>query len=375
MSVQMYGSFKGYDSFSTVSRQIAWALRRRHIHGSVYAIKTANPVYTDVPWNVNLYSRAPVGIYVGYPAESSGWLAGHKHRILVTVCETDRLPPEWVHEANMATLVVVPSEWCAGVYRTAGVKVPVMVVPHGVSHVLTDSLTAPTPTPTAPIQSAASPRLLHVSGALSFPARKGTSQLLLAFAELIEEGYRASLELKLPAAPIGVLKAVGDLNRRLKIPRIGLVQHKELHPALMPDFYRQYDAVIQPSRGEGFGMVPLEARAVGVPAVLTKATGHLQHFQAGVDIPIEVGNIRPLETQGNNFGGAPSVKISAVKNALRTLLDDLPMWKRKARNWATTQGEKWTWETVLRPFSSTVKTLSLDESPKKPGEEAGLRGI
>jgi len=58
-----------------------------------------------------------------------------------------------------------------------------------------------------------------------------------------------------------------------------------LPPAGMADLYAATDVVLKLSRGEGLGMAPLEAAAVGTPSVVTPYGGHgdwLRHGSNGV---------------------------------------------------------------------------------------------
>ena len=49
----------------------------------------------------------------------------------------------------------------------------------------------------------------------------------------------------------------------------------------MAAIYQQYNLLCQPSRSEGFGLCPLEARASGVPVCATLCTGHGCHMENG----------------------------------------------------------------------------------------------
>jgi len=57
--------------------------------------------------------------------------------------------------------------------------------------------------------------------------------------------------------------------------------------AQVADLYRSVDALVQPSRGEGFGLPALEAMACGTPTAATTNTGHAEFVDqlGGVAIP------------------------------------------------------------------------------------------
>ena len=62
----------------------------------------------------------------------------------------------------------------------------------------------------------------------------------------------------------------------------GAIEVLEDVPSSPEDFaeeLRTVTAVLQPSRAEGFGLIPLQAVACGTPALLTGATGHAEYVE------------------------------------------------------------------------------------------------
>ena len=354
-TIQFYGYWHGSGSFARISNAIGWALRRRGLQGNVMQINEYSPRYEDTPWPVGFNKGAEVAICVGYPLSAQGWLDGHAQRVLVTVCETDPIPKAWVDACNTTTLVVVPSEWCKEVLEASGVNVPIMVVPHGVDRIIN-------PVPQV-CPRGEHVKLLHVTGALSFPWRKSTSQVLLAYKHLKKTHPELALFLRTPRTP-SLDRALAELNA----PGIVLEGQSQNGDIL----YESYDAVIQPSRGEGFGMVPLEARCLGVPALLTRLTGHGQHFATGVDIEVHAGHTALMSSQDNNGGFAPTVTVQAVGHAIEELLADLQGHQQRATAWAVKKAHLWRWTRVLQPLVKEVAKMIRRRHSLRLGEEAGL---
>lgn len=370
MSIQLYGHWDGRGSFSSVSYALAWALKRARVPGTLYQIKSLRPSYPNVtPFPVGMNNRADVGIYIDYPEASVGWLKTHQQRVLVTVCETKPVPAEWVEAANKATLVVVPSRWCASVFKEAGVKTEIMIVPHGVSQFLLDASgdAVHTDVHARPI------KMLHVSGAVSFPQRKGTPQLMRAFADLFarDSGYVGldlELHLKMPRTS-GLDRAIASLGDDVA-QRIQIVDEWWPERDLRRK-YRAYDVVVQPSRGEGFGMVPLEARAAGVPVVATTWGGHSEHCTPHNVVQVEAAGLaETMATQGNPFGRAPTVSAATVKTALLDFLQNQSLYKSRAAN---ANMQAWLWSRVTAPFAKRIAKMTASPHALRPGEEAGLR--
>lgn len=356
-TLQIYGQFHNYLSFSNVSRAFCRFFAKRGQHYNIWSTTGLEKVpYVDVPGQPALNSLADVGVYFGYPTTAVGWLKGHPTKVIVTVCETDRIPNEWAGSCNDADLIIVPSTYVANVFRASGIHKPIHVVPHG--------------TPRLKIRTKAPKELsfLHVSGSVSFPARKGTSQVLLAWKSFIRDYPDAKLTLRMEPTS-GLTEAINqlDLNSSVVIDPAG-------QGFMHPEYLLKYTAVIQPSRAEGFGMVPLEARCQGVPAILTNVTGHTEHYMSACDTEILTGPSSFLQTQGNDCGHAPTLKTQAVLEGLhRFMQDDCIQLKTQA--WANTFAKQWQWDTVLQPLRKIVVPLLKGKRASVFGELLGLRGM
>jgi glycosyltransferase involved in cell wall biosynthesis len=361
--IQVYGQIHNFGSFANVTCSIVEELKRRQLDVGVYGTGAISAQNIRLPIAFN--NASPVGLYVGYPEGGPGWLAGHRHQIMVTVCETDRIPQSWVQACNAVDLVVVPSLWCKAAFERSGVRKPLMVVPHGVHFTMDDVV--------QPSFEHRRTTFLHVSGALSFPARKGTSALLLAFKHFVEReaelrhGYR--LVLKMPKTS-GVMRAVEEVELS---DRVDFLSDESLSNIDMARLIRTVDCVVQPSRAEGFGIVPLEARCLGTPTIMTSVTGHAMHFVPGVDVEVAVGAQTPLETQANPIGSAPSLTVEAIVDALESFDAHKAEQKHRTVMWAKQSARLWTWFEVLKPLVKYLREVDA-RSPIKPGGAASLRG-
>lgn len=363
MSIQVYAPFGDYFSFANVSRAISNELSRKRFDVTIFGINSFSPRYVDVIADVNFRNTADIGIVVGYPEIAPGWLSGHSFKILVTVCETDRIPPSWVDACNVCDLVVVPSKWCREAFIRSGVRTTVLIVQHGIySDICNDAR-----------QTKAREGFLHVSGSLTFAARKGTTKLLRAYKRIVDEGLtKDTLFLQMPNVP-GLRKVIEELD--LVDDTFILSDDLGYGPWAMANELRGYRAVVQPSRAEGFGLVPLEARAVGTPAIITNDTGHTEHFAKDVDTQIRT--VRPmtlLDTQSNPLGFAPLVTEDDVYDGLVRFLAAEEECVENAERWANTSARNWDWSSVLNTFVGEIKQVDKKKNGVTLGGSAGLRG-
>jgi glycosyltransferase involved in cell wall biosynthesis len=139
----------------------------------------------------------------------------------------------------------------------------------------------------------------------------------------------------------------------------------------------QAAAVLQPSAGEGFGLTPLEAKALGVPSIATGWSGHADHLDPNVDVIIGYPHIdERLETQGNAIGRAPRVHPGMVQWGIEQFLPQAEERRAAARRWRREQGPEWTWERVTDAFTTWVANELhhvRQVVPHQYGEESGAR--
>jgi glycosyl transferase family 1 len=363
MSIQLYGQFSDYASIANVSRALACELRRRNARAFVYTVGQSGS-YKEPYLPVGLENGARTGIYVGYPESAPSFLQGHTFKVLVTVCETDHIPGTWVDACKEMDLIVVPSEWCRAAFENSGVKKPIIVVRHGIWSSMLD----------LPDVRTVEDHLtfLHVSGAASFPARKGTSPLLLAFRRFLTEiNGNARLILKM-ARTGGLDRALSELELESNVI---LDSSPSLTPPEMGLLLKCVDAVVQPSRAEGFGIVPLEAKCVGTPSILTNCTGHTEHFAVNTDVQIPNGRLSIIETQGNPIGSAPEVYINDIFDGLVEFARSDAQHKERTRDWSSKNARNWLWNQQLKPLVRLL--LEEDKGTNKRiklGSGSSLRG-
>lgn len=364
--IQLYGRFDGWWSHAVVSRGIVAGLLANGVRGlriwNVAGQFDAPAQYEDVdPRAVVGYdAEAPIGFYVGgYAPMSMQWLSGHPVRGALLIAESETLPADWGQTARTLTRLFVPSHWVKAAFE--GVHVPngrISVLPHGVDatfgaeYLKSTAWRVPPPDATQPLQ------LLHVSGAASFLDRKGTPQLLEAFARvaLAPGAPPMTLTLRTPASeglPINKLLAKLPLQARVLV-RVD--ETPASPPSAIARLVRMHHAVIQPSRAEAFGLVPCEARALGTPVVLTACAGHAEHFDPYDGLVKSFESI-PIVVNGIPVGGrAPKVSVDAVVRALRVLPAKLPAMTRAAQQRAAAgYARKNSWEQKTKLLADWLK--------------------
>ena len=192
--------------------------------------------------------------------------------------------------------------------------------------------------------------------------RKGTLSILRA----MDEHHMSDLcSLDIKCDP-HVAPAIRDIVSRLPYrARREIVINPESIPndGSLAWYIDGFDAVLQPSRAEGFGLVPLEAASIGVPAILTMTTGHkdfcldLDGSEAVESRSTSDGELETFDDSvdkyefmdGEEFYGSPLDPYDIFVSVGR-MRDNLPARNNLAiaNSWAIRQ--KWSWTAVVKKW-------------------------
>lgn len=193
------------------------------------------------------------------------------------IFETDKLPDDYISYLKRSHLIWVPSKWAEAV-----------LISHGLNsdqiHVVHEGVNPDTYHPYCrPKSSTGNIFRFFMCGKKE--TRKGFDELLEGFK--IAFGSDQTIELHLKADYFWRGQAQDDakqdeLSRQIDV--LGLNNVVPIHGALstsdMALLYNNYDAMIFPSRAEGWGLPLIEAIACGLPIISTYYSGHTEYLAA-----------------------------------------------------------------------------------------------
>lgn len=192
----------------------------------------------------------------------------NQYQISYTPWESTILPESWWPNVTYVDEVWTTSDWCANVFESNGLK-NVKVYPHGIDPMW-------------------KPKKREDDGVIKFlhlgePApRKGGQMTVDAFGYLFGNDPRYQLTIK--AWKENTTRIYNNSIDRniIALPdqiysNINII-YDEVDDDRLLEIYYDHDVLIYPSFGEGFGFIPLQALASGMPTICVEEWCHYKKF-------------------------------------------------------------------------------------------------
>lgn len=212
-----------------------------------------------------------------------------------TMLEATRIPKSWVDNCNeYCERIIVPCQQQKQAFIDSGVKRDIEVIPLGL---------IPDQFPLLEREEDDGVFMFGTMGTLTY--RKGTDLLVKAFKQgFPKEKYpNVGLYIKTLASKAGFTNmwfmGAQDL---LQDDRVVMVTESFSPEELIQEFFAKVDCFVFPTRGEGFGLPPLEAMATGLPVICTPFSGTEEFINDKVAYPIAY---KMVDVPNGTAGGYP----------------------------------------------------------------------
>lgn len=293
--------------------------------------------------------EAPAGLAIGEPGV---WplphqLGAHEHKLALVAPNSTWVPPylRSLCQQGGLTSLVAPSRWAQSLFASE-LDVPVHLWQHGIDA----EAFYPDRAATAEMADGHPFTVLHLCSCGTPGERKGTLELLQAWANLDAAGALGEHDLLIVVAPdvvagVPLRQRVEQLRIDAKVRLCGRINGSF---GTMREVYQRAHVVCQPSRCEGFGWIPLEARASGVPVVATACTGHADHIEGVASVIVRHGFAAPIDDGPGAL--APSVSPHEIAEALSYAKRNWEHLAVAALNEADGVRRRWSWERTTKDF-------------------------
>lgn len=362
--IRLYGHTHGEGSFTQVTRGVRRALEHMGVMDGFVSVDWNEPD-TEEPSGCDTF----FSLNCGNPVEvRHACIASHTERWVLVAPNSEGLPPGLIEPLRKNIHgILAPSEWARQVMDDVfEQELPVGVTPHGIM----PEIHAPNLTERMGAMNAycnGEFRVLHLTS--TDTDRKGTRELVKAWAVCKRDG-------KVPERALLVVVAsplyVNHVTHMLRAEGLSPLLDAVVIPGLtlsqktLAMNYSSAHIVCQPSRAEGFGMVPLEARACGVPVVATGCTGHSEHVPRTIRHGMEEGCVviphgpsAPIE----DYAGAraPTIATEDIIECLDLAYSEYKLLHAVALQRADSVRKAWAWETIMAP--GITRLLNREKDP------------
>jgi glycosyltransferase involved in cell wall biosynthesis len=244
-----------------------------------------------------------------------------------TMYESDALPDAWLKRMPNVDELWVPSSWNQEIFAAATNRV-VHLIPLGVNA---------QDFPVRPRVRGEKLRILTFSTQAT-ETRKGTDIAIFAFKAAFRK--RKNVEL--------VIRSTWDCEVALDDPRVTLVQGP-ISTTELAEFYSQFDALLFPSRSEGFGLICLEFMSTGAPAIFADATGMHDYAEFGLTVsarkaPATVGHGRGGDSTEAPYGSWYEPDFDELVDRLQEVDKEYTAVQELAVLNAGRIADEWSWE-------------------------------
>lgn len=285
-----------------------------------------------------------------------------KYKIGFTTTEVNGIPKDWVRVLNEMDEIWTTSEFAKNSIRNSGVKPPIFNMREGVdpNYFHPDI---------KPFENNVDKKFLFISN-FAWGRRKGVNELFEAFSK--EFSYKEDVALVIKALPsyhaMDIKKDMAGLYHQSDSAPI-LVWDAVLPNHLLSGFYAAGHCLVFPTRGEGFGLPPLEALACGVPVITTCYSGMMDYLvKNGKPLPgVELINYKMKKFDGTDsiyyhgFNWAmPSV--SHLRRLMRKVFNNYKEYKEGAMQSSEYVRKEWNWE---KSADLVINRLKQIEKMKK----------
>ena len=287
------------------------------------------------------YREAPIGIAMGFPSDYN--FAPGQYKIGYTAWESTELREGWLERMLMVDELWATSSWTAEVFKNTTGREDIFVYPHGI-------------TPDwRPVQRRLDDgpfRFLHVGE----PQVRKNGQLVVdAFTELF--GNDPNYQLILKCTNINTTRIYHDDGSiaggpDAKYRNIIVITEAFTHKKMI-ELYQKTHAMIYPTTGEGFGFIPLQALATGMP---TASTWEWAEYKDYITVPVN-SFFAASEYQRIHPGNVYNVTKGQVKKAMTDLVDNYEKYRKEAFRNSFQLHSDFDWDRVTEPTATRLKNI------------------
>lgn len=246
--------------------------------------------------------------------------------------ETSKMPSEWVDRMNEMDEIWTTSLWAKNVFIESGVKVPVFDFKLGVD----DKLFFPQ------LRQRRNRPFTFLS--IGSPSSRKNSQLTVdAFVKLFGKDDNYKLIYKSFDAPDARLyNERGEPSSISNHPTIEIID-QDVPIEELSRIYDMADCVVYPTSGEGWGMLPFQGIAKGIPTICTNATACTEYASMSVPLDFKWGT-KKMSGIYNDCGEWAEPNFDDLCDKMLYVVNNYDEVAKKTYDNAASNFKKMTWD-------------------------------
>lgn len=252
-----------------------------------------------------------------------------QYRIGYTPWESSVIPETWPAIMNEMQEIWTPSQYCVDIFENYNVNKIIRKIPHGIdqeiwkihNRYLTDKFI-----------------FLHIGGPTT---RKGGQRVVDAFIDLFDGKEDVVLLLKSnERTECRFYENNVDFKSAKHHPQIMVIDHAVDVEDLVK-IYNSAHCLVYPTNGEGFGLIPFQGIATGLPTIVTNATACADF--AELSIPLDS---HAAPGTGIHLGDWVEPDMDDLRDKMRYVYDNFNTVKEKTLHSARVIHSTQTWDHV-----------------------------
>ena len=263
--------------------------------------------------------------------ESYAWQHDDQIKIGYTPWESTELPPGWVDKMNQMDEIWAPCQANIDWYKNAGVKVPMRVLPHGINR---DHF----PLKKRTIAEGEMFRFLHIGEPT---IRKGGEETYNAFRQAFSEDENVCLIM------------LGKPHFPYEGTNVHAIE-EVLNQDELRELYLSCHAMVYPTYGEGFGFIPFQGAATGMPTLVTEWSAPLDYMQ--YCFPIKVEKLVPCSYWPHE-GLWAKPDVGFLSRRMKDLVESPNYYFSSAYRKVHNMDAEWSWDAIAELSLNWMRDL------------------
>lgn len=259
------------------------------------------------------------------------------YNIGFTYWETNWLPNGWAEKMNQMDEIWTTSSWAKSVFKSSGVTVPVYSFALGIN-----------PDLYFPSKRYRKKEFTFMS--IGSPSTRKNSQLAVsAFLGLFGRDEMYRLVYKSNGVPDArMMLPDGSRTTLNNHPRITVID-SQLTELELSRLYNTVDCVLYPTSGEGWGLLPLQSIALGIPTICTNATACTEFAELSVPLSYKWSKFN-MSGIYENAGEWAEPDFDDLCDKMLYVSKNYSEVAEKTYNGALEVAKKFTWQKVTEKY-------------------------